>query len=81
MERKNDLGLDTDDLANIDQVLEALMDAIAPMNANEYTEEHFEGLHDALGFANFVVAGIIYKHGMDLGGCDHDHDEDDDGVE
>lgn len=77
MERKNELGLDGDDLTNVDVVLEGLMDVIAAMNANEYTEEHFADLKEAIDYGQFIVSGIIYKNGMDL--CaGHEHDDDDD---
>lgn len=76
MERKNDLGLDSDDLESIDMVIEGLMDCIAVMNANEYTEEQFTDLHDALSYGYYAVSGIIYKHGMEAPECDHEEDED-----
>lgn len=79
MERKNELGLEAEDLENIDMVVEALMDSLAVLNSTEYDNENIVELNDALGFASFTIAGIIYKHGLDMcAGHDHDDEDDDD---
>lgn len=85
MDKKNELGLSGDDLANIKIVMDDLIDVVAEFQAaDDHKDEHYAALKSVLDFANFVVSGIIYSNGLDLGhdNCDHDDDdEDDDGVE
>jgi hypothetical protein len=81
MERKNTLGLDSDDLENLHDVIDDLVTIIATMNVEEYTESHIADFHNAADYANFVLKGIIYKNGFDpCAGHGHDDEEDDDDV-
>lgn len=79
MERTNKLGLEADDLISLDDVMDDLMTILAQMNTEEYTEEHIADFHNTVDYANFVLKGIIYKHGFDpCAGHGHDDDEEDD---
>ena len=81
MERKNELGLDSDDLENLDDIIDDLVTIIAKMNVEEYTEAHIAELHNAADYANFVLKGIIYKNGFDpCAGHEHEDEEEDDDV-
>lgn len=79
MERKNTLGLDGDDLTNLDDVMDDIMGILARMNTEEYTQEHIAEFHMTVDYANFVLKGIIYKNGFDpCAGHGHDEDDEDD---
>jgi hypothetical protein len=81
VDKKNELGLSKDDLANIKIVMNDLIDVVAEFQgAVDHTDAHYAALKNVLDFANFVVSGIIYSNGLDLD-ADHDHDDDEDGVE
>lgn len=82
MEKKNELGLSGDDLANIKIVMDDLINVVASFQAaEEHTDADYAALKHVLDFADFVVSGIIYSNGLDLGAhdddCDHDEDNDD----
>lgn len=85
---ENNLGLSKDDHANMKVVLNDLIEAIVTFNQLDgVSQNDWAEFKAILDFANFVVSGIIYSNGYDLG-CHHDEDgeveyddDDEDGVE
>lgn len=76
---ENNLGLSSDDHSNMKLVLDDLIEAIVTFNSLDgVSENDWSEFKAILDFSNFVVSGIIYSNGYNLGGCDHDDEDEDD---
>ena len=73
------------DMKNLDDALDRLIESLSGFKArgrDMFTEDNSElwaSLKSDLDFANFIVSGLMYSHGMII--CSHDEEEDEDDDE
>lgn len=66
------------DTDNMNQAMDGLIDTVSKFKSvssvAELTNDDFGEMLASLQFAAFVISGIMYNHGIQM--CGHDHDED-----